>query len=231
MKSFISLLAILACVPFVGFAQNTENRNVSGFSSVQVRSGIDLYLSQGGNESLKLEYKGLDTDEVKTEVKNGVLQIYIDRKGFSGWSWGRSNYVKVYLSFNQLNAISANGGSDVFSNGTLTFKELNLNVGGGSDAKLDLKADVINVSSNGGSDAKLTGSARVLNAESSGGSDLKAEDFEVEICKVRASGGSDAYVRANKEVYLDASGGSDVYWYGRAKIISKRSSGGSDIHH
>ena len=233
MKIYFFQFLILLGVQFASMAQNTENRTVSGFTSVQIRSGIDLYLSQGGTESLKLEYKGLEAGEIKTEVVNGVLQIYIDRKGSNSWSWGmgKSNYAKVYVNFNQLNGILAGGGSDVFSTEMLTFKELNLKVGGGSDAKLDLKAEMLNVSATGGSDVKLTGSVKNLTADSSGGSDLKAQDLEVEICKVRATGGSDAHVRANQEIQIDATGGSDVYWVGRAKIVSQRSSGGSDVHH
>ncbi len=235
MKNKIAFLAITLAgfaISDVALAQKSDTRSVAGITAVQVRSGIDLYLSQGNTESITIEYKGIDLEDIRADIKNGVLSIYMDKKGNNwSWNWGKNSSVKVYLSFKQLNSIVAMGGSDVFSKGSLTFKDLNLNVSGGSDADLNLKAETLNVSSAGGSDTKLIGSVRNLNAESTGGSDLKAEDLEVDICKVRASGGSDAYVRANKEIIVEATGGSDVYWYGKARVVSQRSSGGSDVHH
>ena len=43
-----------------------------------------------------------------------------------------------------------------------------------------------------GSDAKLSGKVKTFEAEASSGSDIKAQDMESQICKVRASSGSDA---------------------------------------
>ncbi|GAB2560886.1 head GIN domain-containing protein [Spirosoma aerophilum] len=205
-----------------------KDRTVSGFTGVSVSSGIDLYLAQGNSERLTLEVKGLDEDQVVSRVKNGVLELYIDRKGL-GWNIGKSNSVKAYLTFKQLNNLQAGGGSDVFGQGTLTFDDLNLEASGGSDVKLDLKANELNVSASGGADAILQGSARTLNASGSGGSDLDARRLTVQICNANSSGGSDVYVNASKELTMKASGGSDIYYSGSAKVLSSSKSGGSDI--
>ena len=226
---FLPLIAFLLLTTWV-VAQDKENRNVSGFTAVKVRSGIDLYLTQGGSEKLTLEMKGFDSKEIVAEVKNGVLELYVDRSGWGGWNWGNNRYVKAYLSFKQLNKIIASGGSDVFSEGKVKFNKLSLDVSGGSDVKMDLDANELNVETSGGSDAILKGTVRTLNAVSSGGSDLKAADLQADNCRVSASGGSDAYVRAEKEIAIVSSGGSDVYWSGNGKLIGKQKSGGSDIH-
>ena len=206
-----------------------KDRTVSGFTGLSVSSGIDVYLSQGNSEKLTFDVKGVDEDRVISEVKNGVLKLYIERKGFSGWNLGRSNYVKAYLTFKQLNNLEASGGADVFGQGSLSFKDLNLEASGGSDVKLDLKADDLNVSASGGADAILQGSARTLNANGSGGADLDARKLTVDVCNANSSGGSDVYVNASKELTMKASGGSDIYYYGSAKVLSQSKSGGSDI--
>lgn len=206
-----------------------KDRTVSGFTGLSVSSGIDVYLSQGNSEKLTFDVKGVDEDRVISEVKNGVLKLYIERKGFSGWNLGRNNYVKAYVTFKQLNNLQASGGADVFGQGGLSFKDLNLEASGGSDVKLDLKADDLNVSASGGADAVLQGSARTLNANGSGGADLDARKLTVDVCNANSSGGSDVYVNASKELTLKASGGSDIYYYGSAKVLSQSKSGGSDI--
>lgn len=219
------------------FATNTnfiiddwkKDRPVSGFTSLSVESGIDLYLTQGNSEKLTFDVKGVDEDRVISEVKNGKLRLYIERKGFSGWNLGRSNYVKAYVTFKQLTSLQASGGADVFGQGTLSFNDLNLDASGGSDVKLSLKATDLRVSASGGADAVLQGSARTLNANGSGGADLDARKLTVETCKAESSGGSDVYVNASKELSMSASGGADIYYSGSARVVSKSKSGGADI--
>lgn len=207
-----------------------KDRPVAGFTGLSVNSGIDAYLTQGNSEKLTFDVRGVDEEDVKSEVRNGVLRLYIDRRGMNwGFNFGRDRYVKAYVTFRQLRNLSAGGGSDVLGRGTLSFGALNVEASGGSDVKLTLKADELNASASGGADLKLEGSARSLNAESSGGSDLDARELTVEVCNANSSGGSDVYVNASREMSLKASGGSDIYYYGRGKVLAKSESGGSDI--
>lgn len=205
-----------------------KDRTVSDFNGLSVSSGIDVYLTQGNSEKLTLAVKGFEEDEVKSEVKNGVLRLYVDRRGM-GWNFGRNTYVKAYLTFKQLSNLQASGGADIFGEGTLSFNDLNLQASGGADVKLTLKANRINADASGGADATLEGSARALNANGSGGADLDARKLVVETCNANSSGGSDVYVNASKELTMKASGGSDIYYYGSARVIAKSESGGSDI--
>ncbi len=228
MKTLI-ISALLLSSALVSTAQDwKKDRTVSGFTGLSVSSGIDVYLTQGGSEKLTFEVKGIDEDEVKSEVKNGVLRLYIDRRGMN-MNWGRNSYIKAFVTFKQLSDLQASGGADVFGQGILSFKNLNMSASGGSDVKLDLKADELNVSASGGADATIQGTARTLNANGAGGSDLDARKLTVEVCNANSSGGSDVYVNATKEVSMKASGGSDIYYYGPAKVLAKSESGGSDI--
>ena len=188
-----------------------------------------MYLTQGNSEKLTFDVKGVDEDDVKSEIRNGVLRLYIDRR--NGINWGRNTYVKAYVTFRQLSDIQASGGADVIGQGNLSFNDLNVEAGGGSDVTLTLKADQLNASASGGADLKLDGSARTLNANGSGGADLDARKLTVDICNANSSGGSDVYVHATRELSLKASGGSDIYYYGPAKVVAKSESGGSDITH
>lgn len=227
-KSALTLL--LAAVGLTAFAQEwKKDRSVSGFTGVSVNSGIDLYLTQGNSEKLTLEVKGFEEDEVRAEVKNGTLKLYVDRSGSWGMNWGRNRYVKAYLTFRNLRDLQANGGADVSGQGTLQFNDLNLQANGGADVKLSLKATDLNVQANGGADVELRGSARRLNADGNGGADLEASHLTAEVVNARSTGGSDVHVYATKEVSLEASGGADLYYAGPARVNGRRKSGGADI--
>lgn len=228
----MKLLTILTILLISGlFPAPTDwkkDRPVSGFTGLSASNGIDVYLTQGNSEKLTFDVKGVDEDKVKSEIKNGVLNLYIDRRGMN-MSWGRDTYVKAYVTFRQLTELQATGGADVFGQGTLSFRNLNMAVSGGSEIKMGLKADDLNVSATGGADAILEGTARTVNASGSGGADLDARKLTADVCNANSSGGSDVYVYATKEMSMRASGGSDIYYYGPAKVLAQSKSGGSDI--
>ena len=230
MKALTFLLILLTATLNTADRDWKKDRAISDFRGLSVSSGIDVYLTQGGSKKLTFDVKGVNEEDVKSEVRNGTLKLYIDRRGMN-WNWGRNTYVKAYLTFKQLRDIQAGGGSDVVGQGRLSFNDLNVEASGGSDVTLALKADDLNASASGGADLKLDGSARTLNANSSGGSDLDARKLTVETCNANSSGGSDVYVNATRELSMKASGGSDIYYYGPAKVLAKSESGGSDITH
>ena len=201
MKTLTLLLILLTATLNTTDRDWKKDRDVSDFRGLSVSSGIDVYLTQGGSEKLTFDVKGVDEEDVKSEVRNGTLKLYIDRRGMN-WNWGRNTYVKAYLTFKQLRDIQAGGGSDVVGQGRLSFNDLNVEASGGSDVTLALKADDLNASASGGADLKLDGSARTLNANSSGGSDLDARKLTVETCNANSSGGSDVYVRVHFKTTL-----------------------------
>jgi hypothetical protein len=200
---------------------------VAEFSAVSVSSGIDLYLEPTGkNELVAVTDKNVldvieveqNGDRVTIKLKEGVRKT--------------TNGIKVYVSYKKLHELSASGGSDVYMKDDATLKsdKLSLEGSGGSDLRLRLDVGSLAGDFSGGSDAYLSGRARTANIDISGGSDLKAKDLDTEVCSISASGGSDAVITATKEIKVDASGASDVSYYGSPSKTSVSKSGGSDIY-
>jgi hypothetical protein len=233
MSRFFAIISILTLNSFFVFSQNmeTQNRQVANFKEIRVGSGIDLYLKQGNTESLVLTAPSDKIGKIITEVRNGVLEIHLERNNWNwGWNWntGKSS-PKVKLTFKDINKLMAGGGSDVYSEGRLLFDQIVIDASGGSDIKLDLTAEAVDCETSGGSDTVLTGSSKYFKGNASGGSDLKAKDFRTQSAKITSSGGSDAHIWVEAELIANASGGSDIYYYGSPKSVKVNKSGGSDI--
>lgn len=229
MKASLLLLLATSSVSTV-YAQNwKEDRPVASITGVQVSTGIELMLTQGGAEKLTLEATGFEKNEVKSVLKNGVLQLFIDRRNQGMSGWGKNRNVKAYLTFRQLKTIEASSGSNVQAQGRLTFANLDMAASSGSEVELDLKADDLNIEVTSGANTNLHGSARTLSTRVSSGAELEAGKLTTEICNVQATGGANADVYATKELRLQASGGADVSYDGPAKVVSKQKSGGADI--
>lgn len=224
----ISIVGINSSV-YAGNRDKTENRNVKNFSEIKVSTGIDLYISMGNSEEVKVVADDDIIDEIITEVRGDVLHIYTKRNN-NWFNWGKLNQTKkAYVTVKELNGIDASSGSDVKSENTLKGESIDLDASSGSDIDLDLIYKNIKLDTSSGSDAKLSGKAKTFEAEASSGSDISARELETAICRVRVSSGSDATVHVTDELYAKASSGGDVRYYGNPSIKDTDESSGGDV--
>jgi ribosomal protein S6E (S10) len=210
---------------------NASTRDLKDFHAIEIGDGIDLYVSQSNNETVavsasKPEYR----EKISTVVEDGVLKIYYGPKTDWHFTWNnRSKKLKAYVSFKSIDRLSGSGGSDVSVNGTIVVPKLRLTVSGGSDFDGAVNVDDLSIDQSGGSDVRISGKAANLKIELSGGSDFKGFDLASDYCNASGSGGADMQVRVNKELTVNTSGGSDVYYKGSAVIKEARTSGGGSV--
>jgi hypothetical protein len=227
LKTLFLLMFILFYV-LPAHSQQNKTVSLSNFSEVSVASGIDLYISQGNSESIKIQAHEDLIDGVLVEKAGSFLKIrYKDNISWDRLIKGQS--IKVYVTCKALTALTASGGSDVYGQNTLKTNTLSITASGGSDVKLSLMAQNLELIASGGSDVDLKGKAVNMSATVSGGSDIDALELIVDYAKVRASGGSDANVNVSKGLEASASGGSDVNYRGNASVNKTSSSNSGDV--
>jgi hypothetical protein len=220
-----TLLVMLAA-----YSQSDENprqsRQVSGFHGIDISGGIDLYLSNGP-ESVTVSASRISVrDQIKTELENGILHIYMEKNWYHGWG---SGHMKAFVSLPELKSLEASGGSDVYLQNQVTAGELQIRLSGGSDLKGKLNATHLVIKQSGGSDVNLSGNVQNLQVDASGGSDLNGYGLVTDYASVHASGGCDSHLTVNKELRIVASGGSDVSYKGNATVREINSSGSSSV--
>jgi hypothetical protein len=236
MKNFalltVSMLAGMLAIaqnPKVINDANAQKRTVSDFHGIAIHSGIDLYLSQGGDEAVAVSANDPEVrDRIVTEVRDGILNIYLDDKFHWNWGWGNRK-LKAYVSCKLLDELRASGGSDVYIDQTIKSQKLELHLSGGSDLRGKLEIGDLTVGQSGGADAFISGSAAQLYVHVSGGSDFHGYELAVDDCHAQASGGSDVYVTVNNELDATASGGSDIHYRGSGSVRESHIGGGGSV--
>jgi hypothetical protein len=209
---------------------HAQVRQAKAFHAIKISNGIDLYLTQSKDEAVAVSASSEKyREKIRTEVENGVLNIFLEKEpdGFS-WSWGNQK-LKAYVSFKDLETLTASGGSDVFLESDVSLNKLDINLSGGSDLKGKVAIQELSLHQTGGSDIHISGTVNNLHVEASGGSDLHGFDLVADACTVHASGGSDMRITVNKTLSADASGGSDIYYKGSGVVKAVQSSGSSSI--
>lgn len=201
---------------------------LTDFKNVRVSSGIDLYLDPTGKNQAELVTDKNVINAVEVEQNGNTLTFKL-KEGVRKTTKG----IKIYLSYKTLEGIGASGGSDVYminKSVMLKSRTLSIDASGGADIRLNINVESLNCESSGGSDIFLNGTTNTAIFRCSGGSDVKAKELATETCSIRSSGGSDAVVTATKSIKVDASGASDVTYYGNPKSVSVSKSGASDVY-
>lgn len=208
---------------------NAEARTIGSFKGIQVSGGITVYLSQGTTEAIAISTdEAKNNNKVKTEVKNGILKIYMENGSWNTWSW-KSKSVKAYVTVKNLESIEASGACAVRLSDNLNTNNLKLDLSGASSFKGDITANTIRLDLSGASSATISGKATNAIIDASGASSIKAYDFEVEDCKAEASGASSIGVGVSKNLQAEASGASSIRYKGDPAIKNIAATGASSV--
>ena len=209
---------------------NAELRTIGSFHAIKVSDAIDLYLSPGEKEAIAVSAVDSEwRDRIKTEVVNGELRVYMERKKGTNWT-SASKKMKAYIAYTQLDRLDASGASDVYVDGFITGTTLDISLSGSSDFKGAVKVGSLKLDESGSSDAQITGSVTGhTSIDASGASKVKGYDLVTETCSVNASGASDIRISVNKELNVHASGASSIYYKGDAVIRDLHTNGSSNV--
>ena len=232
--SIITLLVLTICLraQFTVNDPNAEKREAKNFHAISVSNAFDVFISQGNEEAVAVsaseeKYR----QDIRVEVKDGVLKIWFQKEGkfWRGWN-GNKTKLKAYISFKNIDKLTASGACDVHVQGEINADDLHVNLSGASDlkeAKINAKKLTVDVS--GASDMNISGIAKELNVGASGASDFKGFDLAVDYCNAHASGASTINITVNKELSAHASGASDVHYKGNGLIREIKTSGASNV--
>jgi hypothetical protein len=207
---------------------NAELRTgLKGFHGIEVSNAINLYLSQGDTETVVVSGPDIKwRDRIRTEVRDGILRIYLENNHFS---LGNTK-LKAYVSYTLLDRLDASGASDIFVDGVITGDNLDVTLSGASDFRGAINVKELRLNQSGASDAHITGAVSgTASFESSGASDVKGYDLVAQNCNVHASGASDIHITVNKDISADVSGASSVRYKGNGAVRELHSSGASTV--
>ena len=198
-----------------GNVQIEDRPTNESFNKIKASQGLDVYLTQGNNESIVVEADENLLELIKTEVRNNELRIYTEK------NIGYASSKKIMVTFKDISGIESTSGSDIKSTNIIKVDNLELNTSSGSDMNLSVETNQLNCHSSSGSDLRLSGITDKLIAEASSGSDIKAGDLISQSSQVKATSGSDITINTAKELTARANSGGDIKYYGNPSVVNK----------
>ncbi len=223
-----------------------ENRRVGSFSGVEVSSGVKVLLSQVAVPFVKVTADQDKLDYVKTEVRGGLLRIYVDAPKGKGTfknlhvevgATSDLKEIKVQAGsrLSTLNRISSEVMELSSTSGANMVVELDANrsarlqTSSGSNTTLDVYAPLVAIESTSGSNVTLRGEAEQTQFDVTSAGSVNAQDLKSRVSTVGLSSAGSLRMNADKQIKGSVSSGAKVRYRGTAKpsIDVKVNSGGS----
>lgn len=188
--------------------------DMAHFDVLDTSHGWEVVISQGEQQSVRLEVSSSVSEDVIAEVRRGVLYLGMKERPFFKRIFLRDITLRAYITVTDLRRIECSGGVEaIFKTPIRHDGPFEIQMSGGSD--LD----------------KLHLACHHLKADLSGASDADVHLLSEADVYVSASGSSDGMIRDIRahECRVDASGASDVVLSGRSGYLAADCSGSSDL--
>lgn len=202
-----------------------KERSASYFDGVKVSSGIDVYLSQGNNESITVEADENLHEYIITEVRDNVLIVRSDNVNIRD-----AEAKRVHVTIRNVKSLKTSSAGDLVCKTPIKTDNAELDASSAGDISIELYAKKVEVDISSSGNIKLWGEADILYADLSSAGDLEAYDFKVKEAKVDVSSAGDARINVSDKLVARASSAGDVTYLGNPKSVDAHSSSAGGIH-
>jgi hypothetical protein len=201
-----------------------ETRDVTPFTRVVISDAMELILTQGAAESVKVEAE--DNILPLVVVESGGEKLNIKFK--ESHNVQSTKQVKVYVTYKQLSEVFVSGASKLSATNVIQEEKFLLILSGASQATLNINNPWLSVNCSGASKAILRGTTEKLNVQCAGASNVNAQKLVAQEAAVEADGASSVVLDTRNKLNIIASGASVVRYLSAAGTsITKNISGAS----
>jgi len=202
----------------------TENREISPFTTMEVRYPAVVSIKQGEKDSLTIEADDNLLPQLTTSVNNGILVI---KNKIPVWSQrvNPSDKVLITITVKNLQEVDFPSAGEVSLNG---IKSDNLKLvvsGAGSINLVEMSLGTLDVQLSGAGSINAGGETDNLKLGISGAGSFNGSDLNVKSANVNISGVGSAQIWVLNDLTANISGVGSINYYGSPTSIQKNVSG------
>ena len=193
----------------------SEEREVSGFTAVDLGTVGTVFIELGERDSLRIEAEDNFMQYIETEVRDGVLHL----ETRAGVNILPTQPLFYYLTVEELDGIIVSGLGNVEAPEINTGRFSVSITGGGNIDMEKLEGDQLEVDISGLGDLNIDdGAVGEQSITISGGGNYKADEMASDKAQVDISGLGSATLWATDQLTVDISGGGSVRYVGNPSV-------------
>lgn len=205
----------------------TVERTTSDYDQIETSGSFTIQLVEGteGKISIKAEQKILPF--VKTEVKDGVLSVYVDdgkkmRINFN-------SEVEITIPVKEISKLTSSGSGTISNSDLLVFETLELVTSGSGTGNFKFATSNLQITHTGSGALTVKGKTGNLKVNSSGSGSTNLSDLTSENATVNQIGSGSTQVYCTKILLANATGSGSIQYQGNPQKIQKNATGSGSI--
>lgn len=198
----------------------TDQRNLTGISQVKISGIMNLYLSQGDDETLRIEgdEKAVSLLEI---TENGDLLEIRHKDADNVKNIFEDFTPDIYLTISDLSSFSFEGVGNIKSENTFQVDELILSGDGIGKLDLEIEAKKIDATFNMMGSIVLRGNVEMINLSNEGMGKIDASKLIAQKMTLNSSGIGKIDVYCEDELSITVNGIGSVNYSGNPKVIKE----------
>lgn len=188
--------------------------NLSEFHEIELQTSGDVELTYGATQKVVVETHQNLIDILETNVHSGSWEIEFEKSV--------CDYKKLtfYITVPFIDEVSVAGSGSIYSMSQFKADEMELNIAGSGDIKMDVACDELEANIAGSGDMEIMGVASNFEVNIAGSGDVKAGKLRSENCDVSIAGSGDVKIDVHTSLNVSIAGSGDVHYSGSPKVKS-----------
>jgi hypothetical protein len=218
------------CIKRTG-EQTTDTRILPPFTNIYLKDNIDVFITQGAVQEVKIVAGKNLVSLIKTEVINGELHLRNDNK----CNWARS-YIKgtiaVYITLPTISYIENDGSGNIKSQNTISCDNISMMTKESGDIELSLNATtLVYIVCLGSSDITLHGKTPTLGIYHLSEGYLYCQDIQTDNTWTESKASGNEYLNVKNYLKASIEWAGDVYYTGNPPAIQVEVNGKGKLIH
>ncbi len=233
LKTIILLLTILMSLHATAHGKKvrgngnviSETRTTSDYEKITISGSFDVTLVDGKEGKLTIKIEDNLSQYLVTEVKDGTLKI----KWQKGINIKTKKGVTITIPFEQINAITLAGSSNVNSQKNIISHQLELIVAGSGNINAIVKTTNLITKIAGSGNVDLSGNTSKLNCKIAGSGNFDSYDLTIQNLEAKIAGSGTLKATINGKISAKIAGSGNLYYKGTATRENVKIAGSGSV--
>lgn len=195
----------------------TQTRNVKSFEQIMFSGNGNLFISQGEEESVRIEGEDNIIDLIQTLVVDKTLRIDYKKSSLATLINSKQP-INVYVQVNSIQEIRLAGTGNIITAKPLKAHSLKLSIGGSGNAKIEVVGHKLVSILSGSGRFEISGMAENQDIWISGTGVYQGFGLTSNVANVNITGSGQVYVNVQDDMDVRISGAGTVIYKGNPRV-------------
>ena len=200
------------CTGGNGIVASQNIPDIANFQSIRHQTSATILLTQGTEQSIRIEGEDNILEFYDFNVNDGVLTVNTRDCICT------TEEVKIYVTLPVLKSVFLDSTGEIVGQNTFTNDELDIIVDGPGDVLMDVVASKINITNDSSGELKLKGTSEVVDINLLGTGEVYLFGLETQIATIFSDGPGEVEITVNDRIDVQIESTGDIFYKGNPEV-------------